>query len=158
MSYHDFVCPSCGMAFTDIDIPIAIGAKAGAPSCADCQIQTDWIPKVGRMDALEPFQTFTAYDGQNNPVVIDSLHKLRTIERASEQQARNGEGQPIVWRAYSQDRSNRDVNTLGAYGGEAPSPEAKRKFGSSLQKSAGEPDVALGPGVTESSTGGLGDA
>ena len=157
MSLHDFVCPSCGMAYTDVDIPIAVGAQAGAPYCGDCQIRTDWIPKVGRMDALEPFQTFTAFDGQNNPVVIDSLHTLRKVERASEQQARNGEGQPLVWRAYSQDRSNREVNTLGAYGGEAPSPAAKRKFGSSLQKSVGEPEVTLGPGVTESSTGGLGE-
>ena len=157
MARHDFVCPSCSMAYTDIDIPIAIGAQAGAPTCMDCGVATTWIPKIGRMDALEPFQEFTTYDGQNRPVLVESLHKLRQIERESEQHSRNGEGQPLVWRTYSQDRSNRDVNTLGAYGGEAPTPAGKQKYGSTLQKSSSEPEVAYGPGVSDSSVKGLGD-
>lgn len=157
MAYHDFVCPACGAPFTDVNVPIETGAQAGAPTCGDCQVQTVWIPKIGRMDALEPFQEFSTFDGQNRPVLIDSLHKLRQVERESEQQARNGEGQPLVWRQYSQDRSNRDVHTLGSYGGEAPSPEAKRKFGQTLRKVAGEPEVPLGPGVTEGSVHGVGD-
>lgn len=157
MALHDFVCPACGTAFPDVNVPIEIGAQAGAPPCGDCHVQTQWIPKIGRMDALEPFQEFSTFDGQNRPVVIDSLHKLRQVERESEQMARNGDGQPMVWRQYSQDRSNRDVNTLGSYGGEAPSPEAIRKYAPTLRKQAGEPEAPLGPGLSEGSVHGIGD-
>ena len=46
-------------------------------------------------------------------VEINSLQTIRRLERESEQAARNGEGRPMVWRDFSQDRSNTDVHTLG---------------------------------------------
>ena len=112
MALHDFWCQVCGQVLVDIDVPISIGARAGAPP--HCGEPTRWIPQVGRMDGANGpgFEAFDAYDGQNRPVTVDSLKKLRDIERQSEVDARNGEGQPIVWRRYSQDASNRHTHTL----------------------------------------------
>jgi len=151
VALHDFWCQVCGQVLVDVNVPIAIGAMKGAP--LHCDRPTAWIPQVGRMDAYEPFQEFEARDGQNNPVVVDSLKKLRDIERESEQQFRNGEGQPLVWRAYSNDRSNRDVHALHPnwHGGEQPTREAVKKFAPALRRSAEEPDLAYGPGVSDAS-------
>lgn len=154
VAFHDFWCQVCGQVLVDINVPIAIGATAGAP--LHCGKPTAWIPQVGRMDAYEPFQRFDAVDGRNQPVVVDSLKKLRDIERSSEQDYRNGEGQPLVWRRYSNDNSNRDVHTLHPRwdGGERPDPKAVKKFG--LQRfGADEPDHTYGPGVDDSNTSAL---
>jgi hypothetical protein len=156
MPLHDYYCRACGRLFADVAVPIAVGAAAGAPVCRDCEQATEWIPQVGRMDAYEPFQAFSTYDGQNRPVVVDSLTKLRRIERESEQQARNGEGQPMVWRRYAQDASNRDVPTLGPLEGPAarPDPAVARRVGK-VVRSAEEPDHAYGPGVSDANTSAL---
>jgi hypothetical protein len=58
------------------------------------------------MDAYEPFQEYEVYDGRGRPVVVESMRQMRQIEHDSEQQARNGEGQQMVWRPYSNDVSN----------------------------------------------------
>lgn len=150
MALHDFFCQTCGRVLVDIDVPIALGALAGAPD--HCGRKTAWIPQVGRMDAKEPFQRFETTDGRGQPVVIDSLHKLRQVERESEVAFRNGEGQPMIFRRWSQDTSNQDRHTLspdGSYdGGEQPTPDAVRRFGKAL-RSAVEPELPFGPGVTE---------
>jgi len=151
MALHDFWCQVCGQVLTDINVPIELGARSGAPE--HCGRPTSWIPQVGRMDAGSGpgFEAFDAYDGQNHPVRVDSLHKLRAIERQSEADARNGEGQPIVWRRYSQDRSNVHTHSLapGWTGGEQPDPAYVKKFGASIRKSAEDPDLAYGPGVSD---------
>lgn len=158
MSFHDFACRACHLRLTDIDVPIAIGARAGAPPCPTCGAPTEWIPQIGRMDAASgpAFTAFDAYDGANHPVRIDSLHKLRQVERDSEQLARNGEGQQVNWRMWSNDRSNKLENTLGKYhGGEKPDPAFVKKFGKAL-RSVEEPEAGFGPGVDESNTSALG--
>lgn len=157
MSLHDFRCSRCGRLSLDIAIPIAIGATAGAPLCQICHIPTEWIPAVGRMDAASgpSFKAFDAYDGANRPVHVDSVHKLRQIERESEQLARNGEGQQINWRMWSNDKSNRLDNTLGKYvAGERPDPAYAKKFGKAFGDAVA--DQAFGPGVDESNTSALG--
>lgn len=161
MAVHDFFCGRCGQVLVDIDVPIAIGAKAGAPD--HCGAQTTPIPGIGRMDigAVKgaSFQSFTTTDGRGQPVFVDSFHKLRQIERDSEQAYRNGEGQPMVWRHASQYGSNRDAPTLSRdyYGGDAPTPEAKHRFGSTLQRSATEPEGrSYGPGVSDANASALG--
>lgn len=162
MALHDFWCTGCGRVIVDHNVPIAIGAQEGAPPCPDCGGRTSWIPQVGRMD-LRPdgdsaFQKFTTTDGRGNRVEIDSLHKLRQVERESEIAYRNGEGQPMVWRRYSQDSTNRDQHTLhqSLDGGEHPSDEAKRKFGSTLRKGEAVADAGFGPGVSEANASALG--
>jgi hypothetical protein len=110
----------------------------------------DWLPQVGRIDAFAPFE---AVDGRNRPVVIDSLTKLRQVERESEKMAANGEGQSLTWRMYSNDASNRHVNTHGPDPSETPSADAIKKFGPGLKRH-GEiaPQTEFGPGVTEANT------
>lgn len=157
MANHDFKCASCDWILRDHNVPIAIGARAGAPTCPACRLAMSWIPQIGRMDASSgpAFTAFDAYDGQNNPVRIDSVHKLRQVERQSEQLARNGEGQQINWRMWSNDRSNRLDNTLGKYhGGEQPDPAFAKKFGKTIGDAVA--DTSFGPGVNESNTSALG--
>lgn len=155
MALHDFWCQVCGQVLVDVNVPIDLGAIKGAP--AHCGTPTAWIPQVGRMDAYEPFQAFTARDGQNREVVVNSLHKLRQIERQSEQDYRNGEGQPIVWRAYSNDRSNRDRHALHPtwQGGEAPDPTWVRTHAADLRRGADAGDADYGPGVSDATPSAL---
>src|SRR5262245_3582637 len=155
VALHDFFCGTCGQVLVDVNVPIAIGAVKGAP--LHCGQVTSWIPQVGRMDAYEPFQEFECRDGRNNPVVVDSLHKLRQIERDSEQRYRDGEGQPLVWRHYSNDRSNRDVHALhpDGRGGEAPDPAWVKQHAAELRRSTAEPDVAYGPSISDATPSAL---
>lgn len=157
MALHDFWCQTCGQVLVDIDVPMAVGARAGAP--LHCGRPTAWIPQVGRMDASSGpgFQAFTCRDGQNREVTVDSLSKLRRIERESEQQYQNGEGQPLVWRRYSNDDSNKDVHSLHPRwtGGEAPDPAFVRKHASELRRSDAVADTDYGPGVSDATPSAL---
>ncbi|HEY6415605.1 MAG TPA: hypothetical protein VIX41_05195 [Acidimicrobiales bacterium] len=154
MALHDFLCLVCGHLLIDVDVPVAIGATRGAP--LHCDRPAAWIPQVGRMDAYEPFQAFTAYDAQNNPVVIDSLHKLRQVEADSLRRARDGEGQPLVWRRYSQDASNKDVHALHpTFHQERPDPAAVKKFAAAIKRGDADPDTAYGPGVSDATPSAL---
>lgn len=103
------------------------------------------------------FRAFTTTDGRGTPVHIDSLRKLRQVERESEVHTRNGEGQPMVFRRWAQDGSNRDQPTLSTTynGGEQPTKDAAHKFGQTLRKSAEVPDTSFGPGVSESNASAL---
>jgi hypothetical protein len=155
MALHDFWCQTCGQVLLDVNVPIDIGATKGAP--LHCDKPMSWIPNVGFIDAKEPFQRFTIRDGQNREVVVDSLAKLRRIERESEQQYRNGEGQPLVWRHYSNDRSNRDVHALHPQwtGGEAPDPAWVQAHGADLRRDAAVADTDYGPGVSDATPSAL---
>lgn len=151
MANHDYGCDQCGYRAVDVWRTAAEGATANPPLC--CGVPMQWIPMIGRMDALEPGQEFTVYNGRNEPVLVESLAQMRKIERESEVHARNGEGQQMVWRKYSQDRSNNQVNTLGKDPQEAPNKASQRKF--SQQRSASEPSVVFGPGVSEANASAL---
>lgn len=170
MALHDFFCGVCGQVLVDIHVPVAIGATAGAPW--HCEQKMAPIPGIGSMDIgavkTAGFQGFTTTDGRGQPVHIDSLHKLRQVERESEQAYRNGEGQPMVWRRWAQDKSNEDAPTLSkSYdgGGEAPTPAAAHRFGSTLRKSEGDReeggpadkslDRGYGPGVSDANASAL---
>lgn len=115
-----------------------------------------WIPNIGRMDAASgsTFKAFDTYvrqpDGSERLTTISSLHQLRSIERDSEQRQRNGEGQALRWRDYSNDRSNGDRNSFGP----TPAEQTRADLGHARATlSAGrhreEPTVTLGPGVTD---------
>lgn len=155
MALHDFYCQTCGQVLVDVNVPIELGAVRGAPQ--HCDRPAVWIPQVGRMDAYEPFQKFETRDGQNTRVTVDSLAALRKIERESEQQYRNGEGQPLVWRAYSNDPSNKDVHALhpGWHGGEAPDPAFVTKHAAAIRRSTDVADTDYGPGVSDATPSAL---
>ncbi len=154
MPLHDYHCSTCGNVQADVYRSCDEGAQSTPPTCA-CGTRMEWIPAVGSMDAKEPFQQFDTFDGRGQKVHVGSLHQLRQIERDSEQAARNGEGEHLTWRAYSQDRSNRYVNTHGEVPQESPKEEYVRKFGKSLRSQVA-PEREYGPGVNDSNTSALG--
>lgn len=158
---HDFYCGACNRVCPNLYVPVQIGATAGAPNCETCGTKLVWIPAAPALHYGDvkgaAFKSFDTTDGRGNPVHIDSLRKLRQVEKESEQMARDGVGQPMVWRRYAQDGSNKDQPTLAPdyNGGEQPSPEAAHRFGSSLRKSAEEPEQGFGPGVSEANASAL---
>lgn len=163
MPLHDFYCPRCNAILPDRYVPVAERASdaAAAARCETCGGALVWIPAApavhyGSVKTCA-FKAFDTTDGYGRPVHIDSLQKLRRVEREAEQAFRNGEGQPMIWRHYAQDKSNRDQPTLSrSYdGGEQPTAEGKHRFGQTLRKSAEEPDASFGPGVSEANASAL---
>ena len=172
MPNHDFRCPACQTILRDQYRSVEQGGAAHPPRCPRCFVLMQWIIPRPRFDLRSDgegcsghtFQKFTVRDGQNHPVEIDSLHKLRQIERESEQQYRNGEGQPILFRGFAQDHSNMSTNLFGEPPTEKPTEAGKQKFGlgrgtTAVEGPAGgqEPDFSYGPGVNDTNTSALKD-
>lgn len=155
MPLHDYWCQTCGQLNLDVYRSVAVGAQADPPE--HCGRPMRWIPFVGFIDAKEPFQRFEVRDGQNRLVTIDSLRKLRQLEATSEQQYRNGEGQPLVFRRYAQDATNKDVHSLhpGWTGGEAPDPAWVKKNAAALKRDMSVADTEYGPGVSDATPSAL---
>ena len=154
MPRHDY--RHCGEVLRDVYRSVQEGAQGRPPACPACGEPMDWIPGVGRMDASggSTFQAFEALDGRNRPVLIDSLSKMRKVERESEQLARNGEGQHLTWRHWSQDHSNIGDNTHGPDPSERPTPEAARRF-SPIRHGELQPAPEYGPAVNDSNASAL---
>lgn len=139
MALHDYECPACGHVLTDHNVPIAIGAMKGSPPCPmheDPYVVMHWIPQVGRMDAYEPFQEYRVHDGTGKEVLVESMSQMRKIERESEQQARNGEGQQMAWRAYSNDVSQTHDHLF--------TKDTSRAMDHDLEGQGGEAEIKLG--------------
>ena len=159
MPLHDYFCGVCGLLTPNVYRPVTEGATAHPP--LHCDRPMAWVPAAPALHYGDvkgaAFTSFDTTDGRGQPVHIDSVRKLRQIERESEVHARNGEGQRMVFRRWAQDPSNRDQPTLSpSYaGGEQPSKEAAHRFGSTLRKSATEPDHQFGPTVNESNASAL---
>lgn len=159
MALHDYYCAACGQVAIDVSRAASIGAQADPPR--HCDQPMVWIPFTRAMDIggvkTAGFRGFTTTDGRGQPVHVDSLHKMRQVEKDAEQAYRNGEGQPMVFRRWAQDRSNADAPTLSKdyYGGEAPTKEAAHRFGSTLKTSREAPDSSYGPGVTDANASAL---
>ena len=147
MPLHDYRCGKCGAWAVDVYVSIAVGATAACPLCTACDISMNWVPQVGGMDAREPsFQSTVSINGRET--TVGSLHQMRQIERQTEQQARNGEGQRLVWRDYSQNSSNKDVHTLARRMDRSMDTQDTYAGGmSSVDKK--KVDVARGPDVAK---------
>lgn len=160
MPRADYFCAPCDEVVQDHVFSASVGAIAAAPDCPVCALPMQWIPQA-RFDLKgdgDPslhgetgFRKFTV-DVDGRPTQIDSLHTLRRVERESEQRFRNGEGEPLRFRAYSQGASNLANNTFGASGqiggqvyasGERPT----KRLG--VKRHAQEPEVTTGPGVAK---------
>lgn len=98
------------------------------------------------------FKAFTTYDGQNKSVRVESFAQMRRLERASEQQHRNGEGQPIRFRMLHQTQGNRETNTFGEAPDVRPSAAMIKKYRPTPTDADGP---ALGPGVHLGNTSAL---
>lgn len=104
---NDFKCLVCGYWAE------YWATRATAPS--HCGQTMEWFPsRAPAVDAKEPFHQFDV-DVNGERRTVGSLHEIRKIERQAEQQHRNGEGQPMVWRDYSQEHSNGDRHTLAKH-------------------------------------------
>jgi hypothetical protein len=132
LAVHDFVCPCCGATYRDVVVPVSVGALQSGACCPACT-RDRWVVYLTPVPALRlslfhdgghdggpsDFQKFTLpVEDPGSPtgwrdVTISSLADIRRLERESEQRAKNGEGQALRWRDYSQDRTNRDVHTFG---------------------------------------------
>jgi hypothetical protein len=156
---HDFWCARCGQLLSNVYVPVVVGATAGAPM--HCDHKTSPIPAAPALHYGDvkgaAFHAFDTFDGRGQRVHVDSLRKLRQVEKDAEQAHRNGEGQPMVFRRWAQDASNADQSALhpSLNGGEQPTKAAAHRFGQTLRKSASEPDHTFGPGVSESNASAL---
>lgn len=74
-----------------------------------CDHPMVWTPTQSATDLLGEHFVIDIGEG---PQKISSLSELRTIESNSLRRAANGEGAAHIFRGFSQNRSNRDVNTL----------------------------------------------
>ena len=135
MPLHCYRCPVCDEVIEEYR-SIQEGGNAKPPLCPQCNtgsrhedVQMVWVVPVVAMDAKEPGQRFEVtreiydknprtgdVDRHQQVEVIDSVHKMRQIERDSEQRYRNGEGEPMRFRALSQGKSNLDVGLFGREG------------------------------------------
>lgn len=167
MALHDFDCTACGSLLEDYYVPITQRATEAEPLCPTCGARMRWVPAVGRMEAgagpggFTPFTTQVLQpDGTHKPVTVSTLSDIRRLERETERAQRNGEGQQMIWRDYSQDRSNTHVHTMG----EDPATKLRHELSGQKVRARlsvtrhGEtaPQLALGAGVTESTTSALG--
>lgn len=120
MPVHDYVCPDCGRVTSDQYHP----AVAAILCCPTCHVPME---KSWERRASTPFKSFTVDIG-GGPTEITSLGDVRRIERDSEKAARDGRGQHVNFRAFSNDRSNQDVNTLGHLGHKQRKPVARENI------------------------------
>src|SRR5688572_20020852 len=134
----DYRCPRCGTVVENHTFSAAVGAKASAPFCPKprvsgvCQrtaIRMEVIPTANfslRSDGEgggrgKESQAFTVHrqqpDRHGNLVQVAErvagLADIRRIEKDSEQRYANGEGEPLRFRAFSQDSSNADAGSFG---------------------------------------------
>ena len=110
-----------------------VGAPSWPPGCfaPDCNGVMERAPQPGDFgfdlktdgEGGKGFQKFTVHRLQPTcdglvqvEETIDSVHKVRQLEKESEQRYRDGEGEPLRFRAWNQDASNRDVNSFGTEG------------------------------------------
>jgi hypothetical protein len=76
-----------------------------------------------------PFPSFEV-DGVGE---ISSITQLREVEHSSMEAFKEGRGQPLIFRAFSQDNSNRDQNVFGR-----PDQGAKKRPNIQLRRTRGE--------------------
>ena len=108
MPVHGWICENCGFSLPDQYQPWT-AAVAVCPVCHHTMIKS-W---QRRPRAL--FKPFTVDYGKG-PVEITSLDQVRRIERESAHEFDAGKSGKMVFRAFSQDDSNYDVNTLESEG------------------------------------------
>lgn len=159
MPLHFYRCDACGALLEEYR-SVHEGGTARLPRCP-CGATCRWVIPVVAMDAKEPFQRFevsrqvmTRAGLEERRETIDSLTKLRKIEHDSEQRYRDGEGEPMRFRAWTQESSNMDRSAFGDSGtigdraytrtGETPAMPGNIGVKRHGQR---KPDVTLGPGL-----------
>ncbi len=108
MPVHDWCC-----AYRDCDFEVLDRYQARLEELEPpvCPKHMERMVKMWSTNRKNSFQAFSA-DIDGKVIQFDSLKAVRDYERESANRARNGEGQPVVFRAFSQDPSRQDVNTF----------------------------------------------
>ena len=135
MASQHYACLRCGtlelITYTLSELTRRKLAGDWPPLCTTpgCSTRLEFAPQQMRTDLRTDggtdasFQKFGVWrdvptkDGRKQVYEeIDSLHKLRQVEKDSEQRYRNGEGEPLRFRMAAQNRSNKDVGLFGTEG------------------------------------------
>ncbi len=144
----------------DCDETRMMGFEMHVPICPGCRGPMKWsqtrdyvsaahVEQFGQAPALDYNQTKGRIAPIGNGVEINSLHDIRRIEREAEKRYRDGVGEPLVFRKYSQDNGNLHTNTLGDAPQQGPSAEWMKKNGHKIG-SIREGDIpGMGPSMTE---------
>jgi hypothetical protein len=121
LRYHgrlDFVCPACGAEQKDVRAPwlpvpeetrTYKGEETRLPVICDCGAEMDVIPAKQYRSLLSENIQFDLGDG---PRRYSSLSEIRAVEAESHRKAKDGIGAAVSVRAFNQDSSNKDVNSL----------------------------------------------
>ena len=149
----------------DCDQTATTGLEMTQPLCPSCRGPMKWQqtrdyhpehhwPRLGQAPAIDFNQTRGRIAPIGDGIPVNSLHDMRRIERESEQMVRDGVpgAQMHVFRKYSQDQSNFDVNTMGPDPSQKPSADWLRKNGGSigsLMEQAANQTAGMGPGARE---------
>jgi len=135
MPLHDYACEACGTRIVDRleprldtpppECPIAARTMAGEMTFhfagQDLTVTMDpaelakhkMVRLWTRRHGTRGFKKFLHEDQSGKPIEIDSLAAVRRYEKQTGDRAAAGLGQPEVFRQFSQDQSNRDVNVFG---------------------------------------------
>lgn len=106
MPIHDFSCPTSGCKYEARDYYLP-RLDSEVPTCPEhkAPLEREWT--TNRM--YRTFQAFSFTLDSGEVVAVDSLAKLRRVEKESGDAFARGEGRPFVFRHYSQDPSNSDA-------------------------------------------------
>lgn len=115
MPLFDFQCPTCGAMQIDVYQALRSAEPPACPSGCTALMEKCW--SAGSSSA--PFVEVTV-EINGKPVVAKSMSDIRRIERDSTEAWLRGEpgAQPIIFRNFSQDRSNRDVSPIDQHFGD----------------------------------------
>lgn len=116
------------------ELLIEEGATPMRVYCQDCggEMQIGSWPFCPDHSAANPHRPFKPFYFEGT--LIDSIQAASKIERESMKRYRNGEGQPYVFRAFHQDNSNRDRNTLESEGYRQKQRRAESQRGFEFKK------------------------
>lgn len=118
----NYCCPDCETVLRDVHVPFGTTFNEHVEICPRCNhprgggrwVRMDWLPQIGRMSAANgpTFVGFDTTDSLGNPIHIGSIAELRKVESESAKMARDGIGQPMIWRDLQNDQSNKDVHAI----------------------------------------------
>ena len=117
MPVQTWICPNCSCQIADQYHP----SSSAILACPNCSLVMD---RSWARDSRPLFRSFTSNDGTGDRT-FSSLESVRRYERETERKANGRDGQRIVFREYSQDHTNRDVNTLAKEGFQQHKPTKK---------------------------------
>jgi hypothetical protein len=110
MPINRYRCAACGV---EADHAISVAQLDLGARPAHCGHLMEWVPQAAHHDLFpESFEV----DVGHGPQRVRTLSELRQIESDSLRRVAAGEpgAQPLIFRDFSQNHSNRDANVFGS--------------------------------------------